>query len=100
MANIITQSEYKRTWQQVNQNTQYPDESDTGDFINYCPQNLGKGYHRQIHLRGIRLLMIDEEFDDDLYIESEHIPESDDEQIEFGFNLSGSYSQNECGQSF
>ncbi len=100
MANIISQTEYKRTWRQVNQNTHYPDKSDTADFINYCPQNLGKGYHRQIQLRGMRLLIIDEEFDDDLYVESEDIQEIEDDKIEFGFNLSGSYSRNECGQSF
>ena len=48
MANIISQTDYNITWQQINENTQYPDESHTGDFINYCPENLGKGYHRQI----------------------------------------------------
>ena len=100
MSNIISQTDYNITWQQINENTQYPDESHTGDFINYCPENLGKGYHRQIQLRGIRLLIIDEQFDDDLYIESEDIQPSEYDKIEFGFNLSGSYSQNECGQSF
>ncbi|WP_414548262.1 helix-turn-helix transcriptional regulator [Anabaena sp. CCY 0017] len=100
MANIISRTEYKRTWQQVNQNTQYPDESDTADFINYCPQKFGRGYHRHIQLRGMRLLIIDEEFDDDLYVESEDIQDIEEEQIEFGFNLSGSYSRKECGQSF
>ncbi|MEA5516092.1 AraC family transcriptional regulator [Nodularia sp. UHCC 0506] len=48
----------------------------------------------------MRLLIIDEEFDDDLYVESEDIPELEEDKIEFGFNLSGSYSRKECGQSF
>lgn len=100
MANIISQTEYKRTWRQVNQNTHYSDKSDPGDFINYCPQKLGRGYHRHIQLRGMRLLIIDEEFDDDLYVELEDNQESGDDKIEFGFNLSGSYSRKECGQSF
>ncbi|MDB9372635.1 hypothetical protein [Nodularia sphaerocarpa] len=91
MANIISRTEYKRTWRQVNQNTQYPDESDPADFINYCPQNFGRGYDRHIQLRGILLLIIDAEFYDDLYIESEHTQESEYDHIEIGFNLSGLY---------
>ncbi|MFB2737849.1 helix-turn-helix transcriptional regulator [Umezakia ovalisporum] len=100
MVNIIAQADYKRTWKQVNQNTHYPEVSDPHDFINFCPQNLGKGFHRWIHLRAMDLLIIDEEFYDDLYIESNHSGESQDNNIEFGFNLSGSYSQKKSGESF
>ncbi len=100
MVNIISQTEYKRIWQQVNHNTQYPEASDTADFINYCPQNFGRGYRRWIQLRGINLLIINEEFDDDLYIEFEDTNDCEYRNLEFGFNLSGSYSGRNGTQSF
>ncbi|TVP56992.1 MAG: AraC family transcriptional regulator, partial [Nodularia sp. (in: Bacteria)] len=87
-------------WQQVNHHTQYPETSDTADFINYCPQKFGKGYHRQIQLRGMRLVIIDEELDDDLYVESDDSQVNQQQIIEFGFNLYGEYSQKNGTQSF
>jgi AraC family transcriptional regulator, transcriptional activator of the genes for pyochelin and ferripyochelin receptors len=100
MVNLISRTEYKRTWQQINQNTHYPEATDTTDFINYCPQHFGRGYHRFIKLRGIELLIVDEEFDDDLYVEYKDINDYEDDIIEFGFNLSGSYSQGNGTESF
>ncbi|MBW4644150.1 MAG: AraC family transcriptional regulator [Goleter apudmare HA4340-LM2] len=100
MVNFIPQEEYKRIWQQVNQNTYYPEPSDTMDFINYCPHNFGRGYRRCIKLRGIELLIIDEEFDDDLCIESDNSPFNQERIIEFGFNLSGTYTERNGTQSF
>ncbi|MEA5618335.1 AraC family transcriptional regulator [Cronbergia sp. UHCC 0137] len=100
MSNIISQTEYRQTWQQINQNTHYPEALNTTDFINYCPQHLGRGYHRWVKLRGINLLIVDEEFDDDLYVESDDSQINQDYILEFGFNLSGSYSERNGTQSF
>jgi len=91
MVNVISQAEYKQTWQQINHNTHYPEASDTTDFINYCPQNFGRGYRRKIKLRGIELLIVDEEFYDDLCVECDSSQLEQERIIEFGFNLSGSY---------
>ncbi|YAF98120.1 MAG: hypothetical protein AB3A66_10910 [Nodularia sp. CChRGM 3473] len=73
MVNIISQTEYQRIWQQVNHNTQYPEASNTADFINYYLEHFGRGYRGWMQLHGINLLIIDKEFYHDLYIESDRL---------------------------
>ncbi len=86
MANIISQAEYEKIFE-VNTNTQHPD-FDNSDVIYQFPQQFGSGYERWVKLRGIELLIIEEELHDDLCVEYEPY-EEDIGCIEFGFNLLG-----------
>ncbi|MEH1832585.1 MAG: AraC family transcriptional regulator [Nostoc sp.] len=84
MANIISQSDYAQLWQA---NVQYLDPSDNSDATQVCPQQFGKGYERVIQLHGIKVLIINEEFHQDLDVE---YPSGKTEGlVEFGFNLTG-----------
>ncbi|MDZ8108505.1 MAG: AraC family transcriptional regulator [Nostoc sp. DedQUE12a] len=99
MANIISSSDYEQLWQQSNQNIQYPEPSDSSDIINLCPKEFGKGYERWIQLRGISLLIIDEEFHEDLIVQAPN-QEIYIEQLEFGFQISGSWRDTYAGKNF
>ena len=93
MAKIISEAEYQERWYDSNKNTQYPDPLDSSDIIYSCPEQFGRGYERWIELRDISLLIINQKYHDDLKIVFE-AGQDEFEQIEFGFNLSGSYSSN------
>ncbi|MEH2177843.1 AraC family transcriptional regulator [Nostoc sp.] len=93
MANIISQAEYQEKLYNCNENIQYPDPLDSSDIIYSCPEQFGVGYERWVELRDISLLIINQKYHDDLQIEFE-AGQDEYEEIEFGFNLSGSYSGN------
>ncbi|KAF3888091.1 MULTISPECIES: helix-turn-helix transcriptional regulator [Nostocales] len=101
MANIFSLSDYEQLWQQSNQNTQsqYPDPSDSSDIINLCPKQLGIGHERWIQLHGMSLLIIDEEFHDDLIVK---VPPQEIyvNEVEFGFQISGSWRDTVAQKNF
>ncbi|MEH2083950.1 MAG: AraC family transcriptional regulator [Nostoc sp.] len=99
MANIISQAEYQEKLYDCNNNTQYPDPLDSSDIIYSCPKQFGIGYERWIELRDISLLIINQKYHDDLGIVFE-AGQDEFEEIEFGFNLSGSYSSNRLDRAF
>ncbi|MFN6563198.1 MAG: helix-turn-helix transcriptional regulator [Nostoc sp. ChiSLP01] len=99
MVNIISSSDYEQLWQQSYQNIQYPDPSDSLDIINLCPKQFGKGYERWIQLRGISLLIIDEEFHEDLIVQAV-TQEIYIEELEFGFQISGTWRDTAAGKNF
>ncbi|MBW4568625.1 MAG: AraC family transcriptional regulator [Tolypothrix carrinoi HA7290-LM1] len=66
--------------------------------MNVCPQQFGKGYERNIALRDISLLIIDQEFNEDFGVERE--ADESDSEIEFGFNLSGTHCLIPGGNNF
>lgn len=93
MANIISQAEFQDRWYNLNKSTYYPDPFDSSDIIYSYPEQFGIGYERWIELRDISLLIINQKYHDDLQIVFE-AGQDEFEGIEFGFNLSGSYSSN------
>ncbi|OKH56003.1 hypothetical protein NIES2101_01710 [Calothrix sp. HK-06] len=87
MAKIISQAGYQELLEE-NTSLQPTDSCNSSDVIYQLPQQFGSGYERCIQLHGIELLIIKQEFHDDLSIEYE-ANEQDIDYIEFGFNLSG-----------
>ncbi|MGF1674759.1 MAG: helix-turn-helix transcriptional regulator [Rivularia sp. (in: cyanobacteria)] len=101
MAIKISQSDY---WQLMEQNQQLNKNSsiDSQDIICQYPQELGKGYYREIQLReGLELVIENNQLHDDLIIEC---PERQ-HPLEFCFQISGSSSDsrvccNDAGEYF
>ncbi len=90
MAIKISKSDY---WQLMEQNQQLSKNSsiDSKDIICQYPQELGKGYYREIHLReGLELAIENNQLHDDLIIEC---PERQ-HPLEFFFQISGTSSDN------
>jgi AraC family transcriptional regulator, transcriptional activator of the genes for pyochelin and ferripyochelin receptors len=63
-----------------------------------CPQQFGKGYERYIQLCKINLLIINQEFYQDISIKYPACKSED--EVEFGFHLSGSWAGKNTGESF
>lgn len=67
----ISEADYAKLWQLDNLSIQSLNLDDlqafalqnSSDITNICPQQFGRGYERLIQLRGISLLVIDEELD-------------------------------------
>ncbi|MGB6298770.1 MAG: AraC family transcriptional regulator [Rivularia sp. (in: cyanobacteria)] len=90
MAIKISKSDY---WQLMEQNQQLSKNSsiDSKDIICQYPQELGKGYYREIQLReGLELAIENNQLHDDLIVEC---PERQ-HPLEFFFQISGSSSDN------
>lgn len=102
----ISEADYAKLWQPDNVSIQSFDLDapqafplqNSSDITNICPQQFGRGYERWIQLRGISLLVIDEEFYDDLRVEYEAY--ESENLIEFGFNLSGTWVERAGGTNF
>ncbi|MEH2447838.1 MAG: hypothetical protein V7K18_19280 [Nostoc sp.] len=94
MTKIISQAEYQEKWHDCNKNLQYPDPLDSSDIIYSYPQQFAIGYERWIELPDINLLIINKKYYNDLQIVSQADQDEFEEIVEFGFNLSGSYSLN------
>lgn len=102
----ISEADYAKLWQPDNLSIQSLnlDEQQAfplqnySDITNICPQQFGRGYERLIQLRGISLLVIDQELSDDLRFEYEAY--ESEKLIEFGFNLSGAWSERTGGINF
>jgi AraC family transcriptional regulator, transcriptional activator of the genes for pyochelin and ferripyochelin receptors len=107
MAIAIDKSDYDALWA-ANNHHQYSTNHEHSkiDIIYDCPAQLGRGYEEWVNLRGISLLIINQEFHDNLLINySDYNFDLDkvdpnilvgEDKIEFGFNLFGTC----CGRNF
>ncbi|MBW4627429.1 MAG: helix-turn-helix domain-containing protein [Brasilonema octagenarum HA4186-MV1] len=99
MASTISVDDYYQLWYDNNKNIQQSDPSDSSDVSYICPPQFGRGYERCIELRDISLMIIDEQFHDDLIFESKS-EEMYVDETEIGFHLAGNYNCLDAGKNF
>ena len=99
MVSTISVDDYHQLWYSNNENIQQPDPNDSSDVSYICPPQFGRGYERCIELRDISLLIIDEQFHDDLIVESKS-EEMHFDETEIGFHLAGNYNCLDAGKNF
>ncbi|MBW4553081.1 MAG: AraC family transcriptional regulator [Aphanocapsa sp. GSE-SYN-MK-11-07L] len=80
---------------------EHPDPTDLQDVIYWCQPQYGRGYHRLIEMPGISIRIFNELLYETLLIQPEEsgIGETSDD-LEFGFNLSGSASWRDAPMNF
>lgn len=102
MTIIFSEVDYWELWEESYQNTQRLSDADSSEIILECPQQLGKGYRRQIQLQhGIDLLIHNYDLYENLSVEYEAFISS----LEFGFQISGDRNNRDgrsrsAGQNF
>jgi AraC family transcriptional regulator, transcriptional activator of the genes for pyochelin and ferripyochelin receptors len=99
MAITLSEQEYDALWDVSNPNLEDPEIADQFDWTYTCPSQIGQGYERVIQLREIELIIFNEEFHQDVFVQSLAHEETAD-NVEFGFHLSGSRNGKSTGDSF
>lgn len=89
---VLSGDDWRSLWDESNRQTE------SAETVYQCPKQLGTGYEREIQLRGIDLLIINETYHDDLKLMIP--PQEDDGCIEFGFNLAGYWGNRPHGRNF
>lgn len=96
MTFTLSRLEYDDLWQSNPASAIHATEET--ETLRICAQQLGSGYIRTLHLRGIDLTIFDYQLRNDLVVLDEAPPGTT--WLEFGFNISGSRSGKRTGQSF
>jgi hypothetical protein len=87
----LFEDEFNALWQTADRSV-----GDRISLLRQCPQGLGRGYERFIRLQNIELLIVNEQFHQDVWIET--APFNTIDCVEFGFNLSS--TENNIQESF
>ncbi len=94
MTTTLSEQKYRQLWQQDRQSL----ENHFEDVVCSCPPELGQGYDRWVDLPDIHLLIRRKVFHQNLQIEYAEV--ATDNEIEFGFNLSGNHGERGGGINF